>query len=729
MSRAGSGSGVSGEGLAGTPELPRWGSASWCAELAARWAGGLVRTCYVPMSRGELEERTHALVERLVEALGDPTLAERAGRSVGEQLVRLNATGEESLTWTLELLCDALLPQRTEETRDVVGLLAAVAAGYTEARQASTLDQQETLRRALLRTKLDTDRRLRVSEDRFREIFRNTPVGMGICDLEGTFLDVNDALKDTLGYSERELLSLRLDQLFPAGQTDVVSGAYADLLRGARSGLRERCDLRRADGGTAWTYVALSGLRDENGEPTRFVVMVEDLRELSYLQERLRHQTLHDSVTGLPNRQHFWSRLETALAGSPAEDRLTLYQLRLDGFGLINEGLGYETGDAIVRAVANRLQRLVEGEDGLVARIGGTQFAVLVRQGPHTPGVAEFAELINRELDEPIYIGENGLAPTASIGVIQRAVGDREPADMMWAAEVALRNAEQAGKRQWALFDPDRAPLERSDSKLAATMPGALELGEFEVRYRPLVSLPEERITGVEARLSWQPPDHDELGHEECLRLAERSGITLSLRDWMLETAWRQLEQWHERGLCPQLVVGLSPNQSRDPDLVGTVRRTVGSGTLAADRLRLCVSMGALMRSGGEARDNLDTLAATGVRTAAHEFRASPAELRFLREHPTQAVLLSPELVRLVDDDAGEESPEFRALCGTIPLVREQGIPVAVPEVRTARQARWWYEAGCEIAAGEYYGVPLDAGAMGELLALRVCGSVGAERP
>ncbi|SFD79994.1 PAS domain S-box-containing protein/diguanylate cyclase (GGDEF) domain-containing protein [Actinopolyspora alba] len=705
------------DGTGQDERVATWESGRWCADLATQWARWLSHTAYIPMALGSLESELRELIELILEGLRQPERIETTGHSVGSRLVSLHATGEDSLTRSLELLCRTLLPDPSNESaRRVLTLLASVASGYAEADRGSALEQQETLKRALLWSKLDTERKLRVSEDRFREVFNTTPIGIGLCDLDGMFREVNPALERILGYSATELVSTAVTELFDPGEAEIVSSNYVELLQGRRSGLRERRNLVRADGTKAWTYIAVSVLRDTDGEAYRIVLMVEDLRELNDLQEQLYFQTLYDPITGLANRQHFRTRLEGALASFASDERLTLYQLRLDGFGLINHGLGYEIGDSIVQSVANRLSGLVRYEDGLVARIGGTEFAVLLRQCPGTPGIAEFAELINTELDEPIYINGNGLAPTASIGVVQRSVGDAEPTDMLWAAGVALRSAEQAGKRQWAVFDPHRAPVELTEAKLAAIMPGALELGEFEVGYRPLVSLTDGELVAVEARLAWQPEGHERLEHDACLRLAERSGITLALRDWALRTAWRQLSEWHAAGFDHQLVVGLSPNQSRDPDLVSRVRRVVEEESPDPSRLLLCMSMTALMGTGGEAADNVATLADMGVRTAAHEFRAAPAELRFLRKFPTRAVLLAPDLVRLAEEDETFESPELRALVGMIPLVRSCGIPLAVPEVRTGGQARLWREQGCDIGSGPFCSEALSASEMTELL-------------
>ncbi|RCW43158.1 PAS domain S-box-containing protein/diguanylate cyclase (GGDEF)-like protein [Halopolyspora algeriensis] len=560
------------------------------------------------------------------------------------------------------------------------------------------------------------ERELRLSETRFREVFTTTPIGVAICDLDGTFVETNTALRDLLGYSEQDLRSATIHDLFDPEEAGSLAASYTELAEGTRRGLHERRNLVRADGNRAWTYLAVSMLRDADGTPLHSVTMIEDLRELSSLQDRLRHQALHDAMTGLPNRQYFRTRLEAALANLPKDATLTLYHLGLDGFELVNDGLGYEAGDTIIRAVAGRLEQLIDGETGMVARLGGTEFAILLRQSPDTPGIASFAALINEELAEPIYVGEHGIATSASIGVIQRAVGEVAPADMVWGADVALRRAETAGKRQWALFDPDRAPEEQIEAKLAAIMPGALELGEFEVGYRPLVSMDDRRLVAVEVQLSWQPHGYGRLGHTECLRLAERSGVTLSLRDWMLATAWKQLDTWHREGYRVRLLGALSPNQAQDPDLVARVREVLGDGELDPERMWLGMPATALLDGSGEARGNVHVLDTMGVRTALHDFRACPEELRCLRDLPVHAVRFSSDLVRLIHERDTEDAPEVRAVAGAIPLVRDCGVPIAVVGMDTEQQASWWHSKGCEVAAGSVYGDPVSAETMSHLL-------------
>lgn len=682
----------------------------WRSELAQRWAERLSATAYIPMSREALEQSLLQLVTVFVDALDEPDSIDTAGRTVGERLVGIHATGEESLSRSLELLRDSVVtPGGDDALCRVLSLLTGVAAGYASADRERTFDQQESLKRALLRSKLQADRDLRVSEARFHEVFTSTPIGIAICDLTGKFVEVNPALEETLGYRERDLASMTIHDLFHSEDAEYLSAAYAELAEGGTTyRLRERRRLLCADGDEAWTYLAVSALRGADGTPSHSVTMVEDISELHLLQQRFQYQALHDVMTGLPNRQYFRTRLETAAGNLPTDGTLTMYHLGLDGFELINDGLGHEVGDHIIKAVARRLEQLIEGEEALVARFGGTEFGILVWESPQTPKVPEFAAMINDELAEPIYIDEHGLATSASIGVVQRTVAESDPPSMMWAADVALRRAEAVGKRQWALFDPARAPDERTQAKLAAVMPGALEMGGFEVVYRPVLTLSDRCLVGLEPRLSWEPEGHGRLGHAECLALAEQSGVTLSLRDWMLGTVWEQFAAWHAVGYRPRLLCGLSLNQAQDPDLVARVREVLARTDLDSKWMRLHIPVSALIGDAEETRANVHTLDAMGVQVALDDFHASPEEMRWLRQLPVRGVALAHELVRLVHEQPDDEAPEVRALHGVTPMVQACGTPIIVCGIETEEQAERWRSLGCGIGAGDLYGDPLE---------------------
>ncbi|MGP4019813.1 putative bifunctional diguanylate cyclase/phosphodiesterase [Saccharopolyspora sp. 5N708] len=683
--------------------------ADWQAEVAHRWAAELSIASYIPLSRQTVEDTLLELVDQVIAALDNPSIVDEVGRVVGTRLVDIRATGVNSLSLSLDLLRDVLVDQRgNDAVHRVLALVIAIAAGYAAADRQSTFDQQETLKRALLRSKLNADRELAASEARFGEVFTTTPIGVAICDLTGKFVQVNPAWEDTLGYQAPDLAAMTIHDLFHADDAEYLAAAYAELAEGGGSKrLGERKRLLRANGEEAWAYLAVSVLRDSDGTPRNFVTMVEDITELHLLQERFQYQALHDALTGLPNRQFFHTRLEAALANLPPDSRLALYQLGLDGFELINDGLGYETGDRVIKEVARRLERLVEDEEAIVARFGGTEFAMLVWEQEKTPSVPKLTQLINELLAEPVYIGGQGIAASASVGVVQRVVAEADAANMLWAADVALRRAEAAGKRQWALFDPDKAPEERIESKLAAVMPGGLELGEFDVVYRPLAFVDSGKLISLEAGLRWETGGYGTLEHETCLRLAERSGVTLSLRDWMLETAWQQLCEWHAAGHRVQLTVSLSPNQGQDPDLAAVIHRMLAAGDVDPTWLRLCLPVAAISGDNEETRDNVRHLNSRGIKTSVHGFHGSPAELRLVRDLPVDAVRVADELVELVRTAESADLPEVRAIRGVVPLIHACGARLWVGSIRTEEQAASWREMGCEVAAGELYGDPL----------------------
>ena len=695
-----------GRGAAADLAVPARGD-DWRSALVLRWAQVLVETSDIVLRPDELERRLGELVDLIDEALQDPEKVTDNGRAVGEQLVELHASSDGGLPGTLQLIQDCVVGESgVGAVGHLLGLLTSITAGFAGADRQRAVAREEFATKALLRSKLRADQEREASDERFREVFTTTPVGVAICDLDGRFVEVNPALAETLGHSASDLLAMNIHDLFHPEEAAYLTAAYAELAEGGPAQrLRERRRLLRADGEQAWTYLAVSLLRGPDGQPKHFVTMVEDISELHLLQERFQYQALHDAMTGLANRQFFRTRLEAALGSLPQDAVLTLYHLGLDGFELINDGLGYEVGDSIIRAVARRLEQLVEREEALVARFGGTEFALLVVEGPQTPDIPEFAALINEELSEPIYIGDHGIATSASIGVVRRTVAEGEPTAMMWEADVALRRAEVAGKRQWALFDPDVAPDERTEAKLAAIMPGALELGEFEVVYRPVAKICGSEMISVEAQLSWTPEDGQRLDHAEILQLAEQSGVTLALRDWMLRAVWQQLATWRRMGHHTCFLVELSPNQSRDPDLVALVRGVLEeTPELEAGAMHLCMPTGAVVDAPEEILDNIRVLRSMGVRTMLHSFRGSPGELRVLRELPVQGVRLAVELVELAHDCTDGDDPAVRAVRQLVPLLRDSGVRVCTGEVHDGRQAEWWHDLGCDFAVGPHYG-------------------------
>lgn len=434
-------------------------------------------------------------------------------------------------------------------------------------------------------------------------------------------------------------------------------------------------------------------------------------RNLRLLQQRLRHQTLHDLQTGLPNRHYFVSHLETVLGRLEPSGVVTLMHLDLNGFSAINDGLGHRAGDRLLDVVARRLESVVTDQQAMVARLGADEYAILIESGYSGPDIGLLAESINTELAEPFYVEGIGVAVTATIGVVQCRFGGSKPEELMRAAGATLRRLRGRGQRQWDLFDPDIDAAERAELRLAAAMPGALETGELHVIYQPVVTLGGRTLVGIEAALSWAHPQLGALSNEQCVQAAERTGVAHAVGQWLLRTAAEQAVAWRRRsGGGVPVVVNLMPSQAQDPDLVARVRAVLAQTGLAPAQLELRAPVAAIRTTsgdlagegGGHAEDNLRVLAELGVRTGLDDFGGGMGGLRCLADLSVCAVRIAPPISQQVAADPSRIlSQGAQAL---VHLVRAAGVDVVAFPVDSEEQAACWPWIGANWAVGALFG-------------------------
>ncbi|HEY6424797.1 MAG TPA: EAL domain-containing protein [Pseudonocardiaceae bacterium] len=322
------------------------------------------------------------------------------------------------------------------------------------------------------------------------------------------------------------------------------------------------------------------------------------------------------------------------------------------------------------------------------------------------------AELINTELAEPYYIEGIGMAVTATIGVVQRRAGGTQAAELLRDAGATLRRLRGKGKAQWTPFDPDIDGTDREALRLAAAMPGAMEMGELIVTYQPVVGLDGRRLVGIEAALGWRHPQHGLLSNDQCVQAAEQTGALHSVGQWLLHTAAEQAVSWRQRcGGGPPVVVNLMPSQAQDPDLVARVRTVLGQTGVQPAELELRAPVAAIRTAsgvlagegGGHAEDNLRVLAELDVRTGLYDFGGGIGALRCLADLPIRAVRIAqPISQQVVDDPSRILSQAVHAL---IHIVRAEGVDVVAFPVDIEEQAACFSWVG---ATGEWalYGPP-----------------------
>lgn len=666
--------------------------------LARKWAYLLLSSVAIPMGRDALDEELSARLDVLCEMLHEETFPAAAAEQAGADLMKLGYLGRNGLRCTTETLGKGLLalPEFQPVARyaeRIVLLIGALGTGFTEANAEFVLTQQEGMQRSLLKAVRDANWNLKESEARFNEVVTASASGVLIVDLEGRLLRTNAAIGDILGHTQDELVGVLLLDLIAPGFREMLRAAMADLVSGGAERIRQSQRMLRKDGEVARLSLVASLLRGADDEPSHFVVVVEDGTELELLQSELKRQSLHDVLTGLPNRQFFTTQLEIALRKSDPEYGITIFHLDLDAFGMVCTSFGNRVAERLLQHVAQRLQALLAPEKAMIARFDGDEFGVLVENTATTPGIGAIMKSINDELLEPTYVEGHGLAVSVSAGVVHRPDSRSEPVDLLRAADTALRRAKVRRRGQWEVFHAEQDAEERRDHALAVTMPGAWENGEIVVRYRPIVRLSDGEVGGVEAVLHWDRPEAEALDHDRCAGLAEATGLILPLGEWVLRVAGGQSAWWRQRGQFDRaLVVRLTVHQSSDADLVERVVRVLGEVGLAEHQL--AVSMPAEVLPVSDATDNLAVLAGLGVTMGIDDFGLGPLDPATVLELPVKSVRVARSLVE-------RRSPYLAAL---LPLVREAGVTVAVDGITSAEQARWWREAGADFATGDHFG-------------------------
>jgi diguanylate cyclase (GGDEF)-like protein/PAS domain S-box-containing protein len=698
-------------------------------ELARAWTTSTTSATYIPRALAEIEELLLELVDQLLAALAGDDPPESVGMRVGARLVDEGFIDPAALQATIDSLTQGMLGdlERTPDTelaRRTVALLGALSAGYADGLRSYTLTQQETVKQALFAAMVRTEQNLRATENRFREVFTSSAVGIAITDLNGVCVESNPALSQILAcppgqLAGRELYGFFLsDDEFPArGAPGDVRDTYRHVLEGHVERVHEQRRMRKENGEPVWAFLAISLVHDGAGDPAFFVTMVQDNSHQKLLTDRLSSQLLTDALTGLPNRQHFTSKLESTLGMVGPAGTVSLCLVNLDGFAAVNNGYGHEFGDRVLKTVARRLERAVDRERSLVARIGPDEFAVLIEDTAATPGLDEVIGQINAELAEAEYIGGRGVGMGASIGAVRCRAEEMSAAELFRAADTALRTAKATGRRQWAGFHPRDDGPTRARHALAAELPAAWENGQLEIAYEPVVRIADEHAVAAHPVLVWERDDGETLDHRDCVTLAERSGMSVQLGPSMLAEVCARLAELREAlaGESGALLrLQLTRLQSGDGDLVRAVRLALENSGARPGQLEIGLDTAAVLDQYGEARDNLETLTGIGVSTGLCGFQGGPRELDLVADTAVRTVTLGADGAGA----AGRETagPVLRA--ETERLVRAivaGGRECAVIDVRTEAEARWWAAAGVTTVQGGVFGGPVTAGHLSAL--------------
>jgi diguanylate cyclase (GGDEF)-like protein len=428
-------------------------------------------------------------------------------------------------------------------------------------------------------------------------------------------------------------------------------------------------------------------------------------------EQRIRHDALHDALTGLPNRALLMERLSGAIERADAERRsLALFFLDVDHLKVLNDSLGHHAGDELLRAIGPRLRAVLRPED-MIARFGGDEFAVLCEAVGDEAHALRVAERLVRAFAQPFEVrGEPRFCSTSVGVVVSDPDGPRGADELLSDADAALYRAKERGRGRHEVFDARLRDRTTARLRIEADLRRALEAGDqLWVAYQPYYALPAATISGVEALLRWDHPERGAIPPVDFISVAEDSGLIVDLGELVLRSACRDAAGW------PGLTVSVNVSARQMeltgmPGVVGAVLRETG---LEPSRLALEITEGLLLEDTPAITETLQALRRLGVRLLLDDFGTGYSSLAYLRRHPIDAIKIDRAFVADLGDDGEGDAAIVQAIIG---MAKALGMRVVPEGVETAGQLRRLTALECDFAQGFHLSRPLPAAGIGALL-------------
>ena len=559
-------------------------------------------------------------------------------------------------------------------------------------------------------------RDLEESEERFRAIFSESPIGLAVLASDLRFLRVNHALARMLGYEPEQLLRLGVDDVTPPEDVETDGERVRQLLSGETGGHELDKWFVTKTGAMRRGHVTLATLGSHSGSISDLVCTVEDITDRIESQERVAHLALHDELTGLVNRALVMDRLHLSQARAQRNGTFVgLLFLDLDGFKAVNDTLGHEAGDALLIEVSRRLESVLRPSD-TAARLGGDEFLVCCDDlgADDTDAQAAALHVVERiaaVLAEPVN-GRLGLT-TASIG-IALVRGTRQSPDItLRNADQAMYRAKQQGPARVEFFDEALRARAADRMELRDELSLALQHDELVVHYQPIASLEDGEIIGAEALLRWHHPDRGLLLPREFLDVAEESGLIVPIGDWVLKRACRDVAAWRQTIRRDLLVtVNASARQLVHERLATSIEAALGDSGLHAGALEIELTETTLIDATDATLTQLEGLRTLGVRLGLDDFGTGYTSLSYLRRLPVDFVKID----RSFAAGLGESSDDEAIVNAIVGLAHALGLEVVTEGVESSAQRRALEEIGCDFAQGWHFGRPRPAADFVELL-------------
>ena len=491
----------------------------------------------------------------------------------------------------------------------------------------------------------------------------------------------------------------------------------AALTAGTRSHFPSEHRLRHAEGFFIWVLCRGIVVRDADGRAVRIAGSMTDITARKDLEERLRREAQFDTLTALPNRAYATDLLRRAIARAKRskDQHFAVLFLDCDRFKVVNDSLGHQAGDALLRLVAGRLNSCVRPGD-VVARLGGDEFVVILEGVRDEEEAVVVAERVKQSMAQPLHVDGREIFMTVSVGIAMSQDGVERPEDYLRDADLAMYRAKMGGRARHEVFRADMRAGAVRQLALQNDLRQAMERGELRVMYQPIWSLVSGRITGFEALVRWDHPEHGAMQPADFIPLAEETGLIIPLGEWVTRQAAECLARWNVRVVSDTPVwmsVNVAAKQLTQPGFAQLVKRTIDDCGIEASRFKLEITESMITADAVAATGALDEIKALGIHLLMDDFGVGHASLNYLHRLPISTIKIDRYFVGRIDSNS-----ECLDIVRTIlNLSRSLSMDVVAEGVESSAQREVLQALGCEFVQGYLLSPPLEADAAERLLA------------
>ncbi len=433
-----------------------------------------------------------------------------------------------------------------------------------------------------------------------------------------------------------------------------------------------------------------------------------EITERKAIEQRLTHDSLHDAMTGLPNRVLFLDRLGQAIEYCKRRTEYTFAVLfvDIDQFKVINDSLGHLIGDQLLIAAGKRMENCLRSSD-TVARLGGDEFAILLEITGEKNSAATIAEKLQANLNVPLQLDGHELYITASIGLVMSLADYTHPEEILRDADIAMYKAKSSGKARFEIFDIQMRSHAFSRLEMEQDLRSALERREFQLYYQPIMSMESNQLISFEALIRWIHPTRGLLLPGEFLPTAEESGLILPIEKWVLHEACMQLKQWHEKYPSLQTVsvnVNISNRYFAQSNFIDGVVKALHTSGLKAESLKLEITEKVLISNYAAANEVFTKLRNLGVRLEIDDFGSGYSALGYLQHFPISAIKIDKSFI----DEIGKSRRGIELIRAIVSMARELGMEAIAEGIETNEQLDQLKELSCPLGQGFLLSKPLD---------------------